>query len=144
MRIRDSFGIYHVLEELIKQSPVAVTCVELYDHADVKKFADSVARVSDYLGHMYRRGLLGREPAPKTMNSQARWAYFWKNKAEAKAAQTAQIERLPARVEPSLPQPVDTSTPRVVLRKPNIDISDNGGTVVIDLPELTITIHSKS
>lgn len=133
MRIRDAFGIYHVLETQIKKANSPLTCVELFDNPDVKKFADSVARVSDYLGHMYRRGLLGREPAPKTMNSQARWAYFWRNREEAAQA------RAPASVVPISP-----GQPRKVLSRPNIEISDNGATVVIELPELTITIRSKT
>lgn len=135
MRIRDAFGIYHVLETQLKQAPQPLTCVDLFDHPDVKKFADSVNRVSDYLGHMYRRGLLGREPAPKTLNSQARWGYFWKNRDEVAPARAVTA---PVRVQSELPAPL-----RKILSKPNIEISDNGATVVIDLPELTITIRSK-
>lgn len=137
MRIRDAFGIYHVLETQLKQSDRPLTCVELFDHPDVKRFADSVNRVSDYLGHMYRRGLLGREPAPKTTNSQAKWGYFWKNRAEVVAAKTA--TSTPVSSEPTLPAPL-----RKILSKPNIEISDNGGVVFIDLPELTITIRTKT
>lgn len=136
MRIRDAFGIYHVLETQLKQAARPLTCVDLFDNPDVKKFADSVSRVSDYLGHMYRRGLLGREPAPKTLNSQARWGYFWKNRAEIEAAKPRPS---PAPLPAELPAPL-----RKILSKPNIDISDNGGLVVIDLPELTITIRTKT
>lgn len=136
MRIRDAFGIYHVLETLLKKSKEPRTCVDLFDHPDVKKFADSVNRVSDYLGHMYRRGLLGRVPAPKTLNSQARWAYFWKDRSEVT------IEEAPK--PPVAPAPLPaTDHPQTVLSKPNISITDDGGTVVIDLPQLTITIRSK-
>jgi hypothetical protein len=134
MRIRDAFGIYHVLETLIKQSAQPLTCVELYDESDVKKFADSVNRVSDYLGHMYRQGLLGRVPAPKSPNSQARFAYYWKNRSEAAAAQAAT-----ATSEPALQR-----SPRTVLKKPSIEISEHGEAVVIDLAELVITIRTKS
>lgn len=137
MRIRDAFGIYHVLETQLKQASKPLTCVDLFDHPDVKKFADSVNRVSDYLGHMYRRGLLGREPAPKTTNSQARWGYFWKNRNEIVAVKAPTPE--PVSSESALPAPI-----RKILSKPNIEISDNGGVVYIDLPELTITIRTKT
>lgn len=139
MRIRDAFGIYNTLETLIKRSEKPLTCVELYDDPDVRQFADSINRVSDYLGHMYRRGLLGRESAAKTPNSQARWAYFWKDKAEALAARKASVK------PPAVPAPVVElpSSIRKILSKPNIEISDNGATVVIDLPELTVTIRTK-
>lgn len=136
MRIRDAFGIYHVLEAQLKQADRPLTCVDLFDHPDVKKFADSVNRVSDYLGHMYRRGLLGREPAPKTLNSQAKWGYFWKNRADVVAAKLATSA---VSSGPELPAPI-----RKILSKPNIEISDNGSTVHIDLPELTITIRTKT
>lgn len=142
MRIRDAFGIYHVLEIQLKRTDRPLTCVDLFDHPDVKKFADSVNRVSDYLGHMYRRGLLGREPAPKTSNSQAKWGYFWKNRAEVEALKaTAVASRaalLPVTSAAELEAPL-----RKILSKPNIEITDNGGTVVIDLPELMITIRAK-
>lgn len=136
MRIREAVGIYHVLENRLKQSETPLTCVELFDDPDVKKFADSAARVSDYLGHMYRRGLLGREPAPKSLHSQARWGYYWKNRAEVVSSA--------AKVTAPAPVVQDVAPVRKVLSKPNIEISDNGGTVVIDLPELTITIRSKT
>lgn len=142
MRIRDAFGIYNVLETQLKRTDRPLTCVDLFDHPDVKKFADSVNRVSDYLGHMYRRGLLSREPALKTLNSQAKWGYFWKNRSEVDAFKAA-IVASKATPEPiasalELPAPL-----RKILSKPNIEITDNGGTVVIDLPELMITIRAK-
>lgn len=137
MRIRDAFGIYNIIETIMRKSERPLTCVELFDDADVKRFADSPSRVSDYLGHMYRRGLLGREPAPKGVNSQARWGYFWKNRAEVvvptavKAVVTT--EEAPA-----------SAALHKVLSKPSIDISEHGGTVIIELPQLTITIRSKT
>ena len=142
MRLRDAFGIYHVLETQLKRTDRPLTCVELFDHPDVKKFADSVNRVSDYLGHMYRRGLLGREPAPKTLNSQAKWGYFWKNRSEAEAFKATLV------ASKATPEPITSATGlpaplRKILSKPNIEITDNGGTVVIDLPELMITIRAK-
>lgn len=141
MRIRDAFGIYHVLETILKRSDRPLTCVELYDNPDVRKFADSTGRVSDYLGHMYRQGLLGREPAPKTPNSQARWGYFWKNRSEVQP-KVVQMTAPPANEPTSGGNVVPLQ--RKVLSKPNIEISDNGGTVVIELAELTITIKTKN
>lgn len=143
MRIRDAFGIYHTIESILRKNPEPKTCVELFDDAEVKKFADSANRVSDYLGHMYRRGLLGRVAAPKTLNSQARWAYFWKEtqtSVQPAARPALQVVHVPPITSAPAPQaPVSKS----ILSKPNIEISDNGGTVVIELSELTITIRTK-
>jgi len=129
MRIRDAFGIYNVLETIMKKADRPLTCVEFYDDPDVKKFADSVNRVSDYLGHMYRRGLLGRTSAPKTYNSQARWGYFWKARSEVTKISEPRLALI---------------TPRKILAKPNITITDNGNSIVIDLPGLSIAITSKN
>lgn len=134
MRIRDSFGIYHTLEQHLKQASHPLTCVDLFDVPEIRKFADSPRRLSDYLGHMYRRGLLSREPAPKTVNSQARWGYYWKNRSEVKdrAVETQKV------------MDAVMASPTKVLSKPNIEVTDHGGTVVIELPQLIITIRTKS
>lgn len=130
MRIRDAFGIYHVLEKRIRASGIPLTCVDLFDDPEVKTHVDNVNRLSDYLGHMYRRGLLSRIPAPKSINSQAKWAYTWKDQPTMMA--------IPSRTTPHL---VTKST--TLLQKPNITITEDGGIVVIDLPQLTLTIRTK-
>lgn len=84
MSFRNAFGIYHVLKQHLENATDPQTCVDLFDHQDVKQFAEDANRVSDYLGHMFRRGLLTRTAAPRTDSSAARYAYLWKNaKAEA-------------------------------------------------------------
>lgn len=135
MRIRDAFGIYHQLELELKKSSRPLTCVDLFDVPEVRKHADSARRVSDYLGHMYRRGLLGREPVPKTINSQARWGYYWKDRS--------QVKDLAAQKTEEVMQSLMASTGKI-LSKPNIEVTDHGGTVIIELPQLTITIRTKS
>lgn len=147
-QIRDAFGVYHVLEILLKATDKPLTCVELYDDPDVKKFAPNVNKVSDYLGHMWRRGLLGRMPAAKQVGSQARWSYFWKNDtAVPNALLGPKAERpAPAPVQvPELPEDTteQTTTSTEILSKPSIAISESGGVVVIDLPSLVITIKTK-
>ena len=135
MRIRDSFGVYHVLERRIRSSEKPLTCVDLYDHDDVRQFADSVRRVSDYLGHMYRQGLLSRTPAPKEPNSQARFAYYWKNRDELTLSKLE---------EPQLPLRTAAPTaPVSVLKRPSIEIRDDGNSITIELPQLVITIIAK-
>jgi hypothetical protein len=145
--MRSAFGIYHVLELLLKDTDQPLTCVDLYDKPDVRKFADTANRVSDYLGHMWRRGFLDRVPAPKTANSQARWAYIWKGKLAHKPPEVVQLQKrdTPPAAQQDQPQPTVEAQPKpgVVLSKPNIEISQNGELVTIDLPALTITIRTK-
>lgn len=60
--------------------------MELYDLPDVRKHAESANRVSDYLGHMWRKGEARRSPAPKHKNNDARYAYEWNWGSEVNAA----------------------------------------------------------
>jgi hypothetical protein len=150
--IRSAFGIYHVLEVLLRDTDHPMTCVELFDKPDVRQFAETANRVSDYLGHMWRRQLLDRVPAPKTSNSQARWAYIWKGKLN-EAAQKQVVSFTKTAVPPSARQgPVEVapevsgvvpSPEKSILSKPSIEITQNGETVTIDLPALSITIRMK-
>ena len=147
--IRSAFGIYHVLETLLKETSQPLTCVDLFDKPDVRKFAESANRVSDYLGHMWRRELIDRVPAPKTANSQARWAYIWKGKLSQKPLELVKPNLPPEPVMEKKPEPkVEVQVPTTpaqgtILSKPNIEISNNGELVTIDLPALTITIRTK-
>lgn len=132
MSFRNAYGIYQVLKELLEVSTTPLTCVDLFDHPNVKQFADDANRVSDYLGHMYRRGLLSRYPAPRTENSAARFAYLWKSaKKEAPKSRVAA-----PRLE------VYTNERRV--SRSNIGVTENGdGSVTIELANLTITVKPK-
>jgi hypothetical protein len=150
--IRTAFGIYHVLEVLLKETGQPLTCVDLYDKPEVRKFADSANRVSDYLGHMWRRELLDRVPAPKTVNSQARWAYIWKGKLGHKPPELVKLAKpeeatqdaVPATQPEQLPTKVSAvAKSETILNKPEITITNNGELVTIDLPALTITIRTK-
>lgn len=130
MSFRNAFGIYHILKQHLEAAARPLTCVDLYDEADVRGLVDDANRVSDYLGHMYRRGLLSRHPAPKDGTSMARFAYSWKN--------------------PKLKAPVQRNVaPRLQLverassAKPNVSIEQIEGGVKVDLSDFTITIKSK-
>jgi hypothetical protein len=144
--LRSAFGIYHVLENILKETDQPLTCVDLFDKPDVRKFADTANRVSDYLGHMYRRELLDRIPAPKTANSQARWAYIWKGKLGFRPTEVVPLKK-PEAAPPEVPAAQPAAEIKVqqgkILEKPNIEITQNGELVTIDLPALTITIRTK-
>lgn len=136
MRLQDSAGIYHVLEKLIKNSPDPVTCNTVFENPEVKKYASTANRVSDYLGHMYRRGVLGRVPAPKSLYDQSRWAYFWKTSEEKPSAKIATLTSVPAAQKPR-------GAATQILKRPNVEISETGSSILIELPDLVITIRKK-
>lgn len=138
MRLQDTHGVYHVLETILKAATEPITCNAVFEHSEIQKFASTPNRVSDYLGHMYRRGVLGRVPAPKNLYDQSRWAYFWKASerrpsaasAGAKHAVVSAVSRSKANGE-------------MILKRPNVEISETGSHILIELPDLVITIRKK-
>lgn len=70
-------GIYAVLEKHLRKAKKPLTCVDMLDHSDVRKFTEDTNRISNYLGHMWRKKLLKRHIAPPSELSMARFAYTW-------------------------------------------------------------------
>lgn len=125
-------GLYDVLEKILKGAKNPMTCVEMYDIPEVREFAQSANRVSDYLGGLWRKGLVVRMPAPRGNNTAARWMYAWKPQS---ASSRAVFE----------PKVVEYSKPgkSTLLNRPSIQITEDGKDIVIDLPSLRITIQTK-
>lgn len=132
---RSDQGLIRSLELALQSATEPLTCIQLWDTSDVKLYASSPNRVSDYLGNLWRRGLVLRTPAPRLHNSSARWAYLWKGQDPHPAA------------------PVYSASTEVFAKSDNsggtvyqsgaVDIKDDGGTITINLPAFTITIQSK-
>ena len=69
-----------------------------------------------------------RLPAPKLDNTRARWLYVWKDRPKVKpVVDMSQAIEFNERVES-------------VLTRPNMQVTEEGDTVVITLPTITITI----
>lgn len=129
MNIRNEQGLYGALEKELRKTKEPMECAALFDLPDVRQHAETVNRVSDYLGNMWRKGLVLRLPAPRLDNTRARWLYIWKNKGLVKKPMVdlaSAIEFSPA---------LDS-----VLNRANMAITEEGDTVVITLPAITITI----
>ncbi len=126
-------GIYAILEKLLRATNEnkPLTCTDLFDDPEVKKYADSPNRVSDYIGHMWRRGLLQRWTAPRNLNNKARYAYTWKDKTT--------VEPVPDKVS-HMP---DLKVLKSPLTKPNVTIIEDENEIVLDFAEFTITVRSK-
>ena len=117
-------GLFPVLEAALKASPDPLDCQTLYDMPSIKDRAASVNRVSDYLGNMWRKGLIVRLPAPKLEGSRARWLYAWKGQ---KGPLIYGIEH----------------TPKILADRPAMLISEDGLNVTIELENLIITVRQK-
>lgn len=126
--IKSDAEIYGILEELLRQAgDTPQTCVDLHEDHRVRALVPSANRVSDYLGHMWRRGVVQRYYATKNNTQRTRYAYTWKEPPEEEAQPTP-IERL-------------TVVPKTT--KPNVTITETDGSVVLDFPEFTITVKRK-
>lgn len=72
-------GIYQLLEDALRKAgDDPQTCTDLYERPEIRPLVRDANRVSDYLGHMWRRGLLQRWYAPKDLSQRNRYAYTWK------------------------------------------------------------------
>lgn len=129
MVIKSEFGIYKVLENHLRKTDKPLTCVDLYDKNDTKKFAKDANKVSDYLGHMWRRGLLNRFFAPKTDTSFARYAYTWKTEGEE-----AHDDARP--VPPR-------SFSRANGSRPRVEVNEEDGAVTISFDTFVVVVKQK-
>ena len=119
-------GLFPVLEAALKAASEPLDCQTLYDMPEVQQHAASVNRVSDYLGGLWRKGLVVRLPAPKTSNSRARWMYEWKG-GKGPKLHAAHLEY----------------APRILADRPTCLITEEGNVITMEFPNLIISIRQK-
>lgn len=134
MSFRNQHGIYHVLRTHLEAAKHPLTCVELFDFDDVKQYAPDSNRVSDYLGHLFRRGLVSRYPVPRTETSAARYGYLWKSAKAPSPQQRTPQPRLSIVANGGVVEP---------LRSNMKVIEQADGSVTIELSNLLITVKPK-
>ena len=130
-------GLYELLEALLKESKEPRTCVELWDNQSVRDIAGASTRVSDYLGHLWRKGKVTRQAAVRTPTDNSRWAYAWRPVADptrdigeaVRQGARAHAERYVSKVDK--------------LNKLDMQITYDDDSVTINLPNMTITIQHK-
>ena len=115
-------GLYRALEKIMRGASEPMDCNKLFEDPEVRNHAASANRVSDYLGNMWRKGLLTRLPAEG--GSKAKWAYLWK--------------------ENTPPGIVGVHhTTKLLVERPTVIITEDGATIQIEMPELTTLIKQK-
>lgn len=117
-------GLFPVLEAALKAATEPLDCQTLFDMPSIKDRAASVNRVSDYLGNLWRKGLVSRLPAPKIEGTRARWLYAWKGQKGPAIYGT-------------------DYTPKILADRPALLISEDGRDITIELENLIITIRQK-
>lgn len=69
-------GVIKVIVDQLNASETPMNCYDLFAIEEVAKLAPSAALVSNYLGYMWRKGLLQRHLTPKATDStRVRYAY---------------------------------------------------------------------
>lgn len=129
MSIKSDAAIYKIIEQHLKASKDPLSSTDLWAHDDVRANARSPEKVSDYLGLMWRRGILQRWHTPKTSASRALYAYSW-NTDE------------PARHEPVVALKPLSAVPQTY-KKSNVVITEEENRIVLDFDKFTLTIQAK-
>jgi hypothetical protein len=133
MNQRSEEGLFDVLEKELRASDEPLDCVELYNKSmAVREHASSPNRVSDYLGNMWRKGLLVRLPAPRGDGTKSRWLYAWKNKGPKKV------------VKPPIEEGFEYDKRlNAMLNKAGVSIEEDGRRIIITTEFATITVQAK-
>ena len=119
-------GLFPALEAALRAASEPLDCQALFDMPSIKEHAASVTRVSDYLGGLWRKGVVVRLPAPKEGSSKSRWMYEWKGQKGPKYLDGA-IEY----------------APRVLADRPAVLITEEGNLITMEFPNLVIQIRQK-
>ena len=122
----NEYGLFPALEAALKAASEPLDCQALFDMPSIKEHAASVNRVSDYLGGLWRKGLVVRLPAPKTSDSRSRWTYEWKgNKGPKMYAEALEY------------------APKILADRPTLLVTEDGNNVTIETPHLIIQVRQK-
>lgn len=125
--------LYALLRDHLRVADTPLTCHDLYDVPEIRAVAPSANRVSDYLGVLFRRGELNRVQAVGSSDGEhgrARWAYIWREKVRPEWVGLKDEQ-------------VKVYRPKPILEKPNIFITEDGGLLNIEMPEISIQIQIK-
>ena len=120
-------GLFPVLEAALKAASSPLDCQALYDMSEVRKHASSVNRVSDYLGGLWRKGLVLRLPAPKDSNNRSQWMYEWKG-GKGPRLHTHALEY----------------APHILADRPTCLITEEGNVITLEFPHLIISVRQKA
>ena len=126
-------GIYQLIEDKLRATKEPMTCVDLWEFQEIKELARDANRVSDYLGHMWRKGLIQRWYSNAVdLKQKSRFAYTWKTPEEVEytEAESPKIERL--------------NIIRNKYTKPHVTITEDDASVTLDFEQFTITIQRKA
>lgn len=131
--IKSDAEIYKELERVLRATgDTPITAVHIFEaDAKVRELAVSANRLSDYLGHMWRRGVVQRYYAAND-KTRARYAYTWKDEG------VVTPQKLAAAKSTYL-----TSVKPATTGKSGVHITESEGTITLDFADFTITVQRK-
>lgn len=118
-------GLFPALEAALKAASEPMDCQALYELPEARSKAASVNRVSDYLGGLWRKGLVVRLPAPRTENNRSRWMYERKGQKGPRFKDAIEY------------------TPKVLADRPTCLITEEGNVITLEFPNLVIQVRQK-
>jgi len=118
-------GLVPALETALRAASQPLDAQTLFDMAEIREHAASSSRVSDYLGNLWRRGLVVRLPAPDLGKGKPRWMYEWKGQKGAKYLDAVEY------------------TPKVLADRPSVLITEDGNVITLEFPNLIIQVRQK-
>ena len=75
--VKNNSDVYKILEKLLVEAgDNPQTCADLIAHKEVRDLVPDVKRLSDHLGHMWRKNVIKRWYS-NDISSKARYAYTW-------------------------------------------------------------------
>ena len=119
-------NLFEAIEAVLRDSPGPMDCHQLFTMSSVKQFAKTTNRVSDYLGGLWRKGLVTRQRADPESDTKARWVYAWKGNKGPKMLDAIEY------------------TPKVIADRPSVLITEQGNVITLEFPNLVISIRQKA
>lgn len=120
-------GLISALEAALKAASEPLDAQALYDMPAVKQHAASTNRVSDYLGNLWRKGLVTRRPADRVDGSRSKWMYTWVGSRGPKLFGTDET----------------IYAARILADKPSVLITEEGNNITLEFANLIILVKQK-
>lgn len=135
-------GLMPAIEKILRDSGQPMSCHELFDMGEIRERAASANRVSDYLGHMWRRGVLTRLSAPS--GTRARWMYQWHERKLKPGPPEPEYKPLATEPKPAGTALSVARRPETTARGAPITIADVHGELTLETQDFTIVIRRKN
>ena len=124
--IRDTLALMALIERAVQFSSIPLTGQDVYEKPEIRARATDADHVSRTLSNLYKTKRIGRVPYVRK-GSNVRFAYT----------------SLPKKPEATRLNAMASAVQQQIIGKASIAIRQSGGLVVIELPQLTITIETK-